>query len=106
MSLAVVSKEDVEELLTYAQCIEAVHQSFVALAENQVEQPLRSVISYPPTEGASQPTLFLTMPSAIPAQAEMVLKVLSITPGNALIGVRALYSAHCTSTRALRAMPR
>jgi ornithine cyclodeaminase len=85
MTMLVLDHAQVEELLTMPECIELMEQTLVALAREELYQPLRSVVRPPDGEG------FMGL---MPAHAgggspAFGLKVVCIFPGNPARGLDA-----------------
>ena len=81
--LLVLSEHDVEQLLTYPECIEAMAEALAALARGEVHNPLRSVLR---PEGASG---FLGLMPAYRGGAKpaYALKEICLFPGNPARGL-------------------
>lgn len=81
--LLVLSEHDVEQLLTYPECIEAMAEALAALARGEVHNPLRSVVR---PEGASG---FLGLMPAYRGGAKpaYALKEICLFPGNPARGL-------------------
>src|SRR5438067_3621204 len=83
MNLLILSEHDVERLLTYPECIEAMAEALAALARGEVHNPLRSVVR---PEGASG---FLGLMPAYRGgeKPAFALKEICLFPGNPARGL-------------------
>ena len=72
-----ISQADVPRLLPVRECIDAMHEVFVALASQQAILPLRTVIPLPEQQGA-----FASMPAVLPVQGALGVKVITVFPAN------------------------
>jgi ornithine cyclodeaminase/alanine dehydrogenase-like protein (mu-crystallin family) len=85
MSTLVLDQAQVEELLTMPACIELMEETLVALARDELYQPLRSVVRPPGAEG-----FMGLMPAHRGGEAAAFgLKVVCIFPGNPARGLDA-----------------
>jgi ornithine cyclodeaminase/alanine dehydrogenase-like protein (mu-crystallin family) len=85
MSTLVLDQAQVEELLTMPACIELMEETLVALARDELYQPLRSVVRPPGAEG-----FMGLMPGHRGGEAAAFgLKVVCIFPGNPARGLDA-----------------
>ena len=82
MSVTVLNHHEVEQLLPMQECIEVMEQAFVALAREEIEQPLRTIFRPAGVKGvmAMMPTF---RGGAVPLFG---LKAICVFPGNAAIG--------------------
>ena len=83
MNLLVLSEHDVEELLTFPECIEVMADALISLARGEVHNPLRSIVR---AEGASG---FLGLMPAYRGgeKAAYGLKEICLFPGNPARGL-------------------
>jgi len=82
MSILVLNNADVMELLPMNECISVMREALISLAQGNVFQPLRTVITPPKATG-----LLGLMPSFISAERPALgLKVISVFPGNSATG--------------------
>jgi len=82
-----ISRQDVEAVLSMDACIAAVETAFAELTRGNADMPQRSVISVPEHEG-----LFLGMPAHIGGDDEVLgLKVVTVYPGNPAKGLPTIY---------------
>jgi ornithine cyclodeaminase/alanine dehydrogenase len=73
-----LSRRDVESVLTMEECLTAVEKAFVALARGEADMPQRAVIRIPEHKG-----LFLGMPAHIGGEVGALgLKVVTVYPEN------------------------
>ena len=85
MSTLVLDQSQVEELLTMPECIELMEETLVALAREELYQPLRSVVRPPAADG-----FMGLMPAHRGGDAPAFgLKVVCIFPGNPARGLDA-----------------
>ena len=103
MSVLVLGEEEVRQLLTMDECIEAMDEVLQALARGELYQPLRSV-----ARPADTDTLIGLMPSRRGGERPLwALKEIVIAPGNPARGLDAHQGAvllHDGETGELRAM--
>ncbi len=83
MNLLVLSEHDVEELLTFPECVEVMAEALTSLARGEVHNPLRSIVR---PEGASG---FLGLMPAYRggARPAYALKEICLFPGNPARGL-------------------
>jgi ornithine cyclodeaminase/alanine dehydrogenase-like protein (mu-crystallin family) len=92
MKLLVLGAADVNDLLTYGECADAMRTALVAFARGEVHQPLRTIIRPPGAAG-----MVGLMPTYAPASAHGVaapagfygLKAIYVTPDNPAAGLDA-----------------
>ena len=72
-----ISQADVPRLLPMQECIDAMHDVFIALATQRAILPLRTVIPLPDQKGA-----FACMPAVLQTQSAMGVKVITVFPAN------------------------
>ena len=77
MEVLVVSQREVPALLPMAECMDAMAQALAALARGEAIMPLRTVVWMPDRTGA-----MASMPSIIPSERTMAIKVITVFPGN------------------------
>ena len=82
-----ISRQDVDTVLTMDACLAAVETAFAELARGHADMPQRSVIRVPEHGG-----LFLGMPAHIGGDEEVLgLKVVTVYPGNPAKGLPTIY---------------
>jgi alanine dehydrogenase len=83
MSVLFLNREDVETLLPFGECIEAMAGALAALARGEAFQPLRAAHWLPDRRG-----LLVAMPGGLFAGGDDIvgIKVLTVFPGNAAHG--------------------
>jgi ornithine cyclodeaminase len=82
MNLLILSQADVERLLPMNECIPVMEEAFVALAQGEIEQPLRTIFRPPTISG-----VMAMMPSFRTGDRPLFgLKAICVFPRNAAIG--------------------
>lgn len=82
MKVLTLSHSEVEQLLPMHECINAMQDAFVALAREEVDQPLRTIFRPPNVKG-----VMAMMPSFRGGERPLFgLKAICVFPGNADIG--------------------
>src|SRR5215471_14453848 len=82
MSVVILNEHDVNELLPMSECIDVMERAFIALAHDEVEQPLRTIFKPPQVKG-----VMALMPTFRGGEAPLFgLKAICVFPGNAAIG--------------------
>jgi ornithine cyclodeaminase/alanine dehydrogenase-like protein (mu-crystallin family) len=78
MQVLIVNQREVPELLPMTECIDVVSYALAALARGDALMPLRGMARLPDRDG-----LLTWMPSLLPGEGVMGIKVISVFPGNA-----------------------
>lgn len=82
-----ISRQDVDSVLTMDACLAAVETAFAELARGNADMPQRAVIRVPEHGG-----VFLGMPAHIGGDEEVLgLKVVTVYPGNPAKGLPTIY---------------
>ena len=82
MKILVLNQPDVERLLPMGECINVMEQTFIALARNEVDQPLRTIFKPSSVKG-----VMALMPSFRGGAKPLFgLKAICVFPGNAAVG--------------------
>lgn len=82
MGVLIFNEEDVQQLLPMNECIDVMERAFVALAEGEIEQPLRTIFRPPHVKG-----VMALMPTFRGGDSPLFgLKAICVFPGNAAIG--------------------
>lgn len=82
MKLLILNHAEVEQLLPMNECIDVMHDAFVALARGEFEQPLRTIVRPAEVKG-----VIAMMPSYRGGKNPVFgLKAICVFPGNAAIG--------------------
>ncbi len=82
MKLLVLNNREIEQLLPMAECIDVMQDAFIALARDEVEQPLRTIFRPPNVKG-----VMAMMPTFRGGERPLFgLKAICVFPGNAAIG--------------------
>jgi ornithine cyclodeaminase len=76
-----ISRDEILALLPVDSCIAAMEQTFTALANGQVVQPLRTAIHLPDGSGS-----LYTMPAFTADPPALAVKMITIFPGNRALG--------------------
>src|SRR6266540_4258673 len=77
MEVLIVNQREVPELLPMAECIDVMADALAALTRGDSVMPLRGMAWLPDQGG-----LLAWMPSLLPAEGVMGIKVISVFPGN------------------------
>lgn len=77
MAIRILNQSDVTRLLPMAECIEAMAAALRALAQGQVQLPLRTVLRLPEPRG-----FFGVMPAELLDPHALGAKIISVFPGN------------------------
>jgi alanine dehydrogenase len=77
MEVLIVNQREVPELLPMAECIDVMAEALAALTRGDSVMPLRGMARLPDQGG-----LLAWMPSLLPADGVMGIKVISVFPGN------------------------
>src|SRR5258705_12679668 len=81
MKILVLNHTEVERLLPMADCVDVMERAFVALARNEVDQPLRTIFKPSSAKG-----VMALMPSFRGGDKPLFgLKAICVFPGNANI---------------------
>ncbi len=78
MDVLVLGAKQVARLLPMSECVDVMHDTFVALARGEAMQPLRSIAWFPDRRGALG-----LMPGALQNPDVAGVKIVSVFPGNA-----------------------
>ena len=82
MKLLILNHREVEELLPMKECIDVMAEAFMALAQGEFDQPLRTIVKPTGVKG-----VLAMMPSYRGGERPMFgLKAICVFPGNAAIG--------------------
>lgn len=82
MNILILNHDEVERLLTIAECIRLMHWALISLADGLAHQPLRSLVRPPDASG-----MMGLMPAYVSgARASFGLKAICIFPGNTARG--------------------
>src|SRR5215471_4511152 len=85
MSITILNHQDVEQLLPMNECINAMEQAFVDLAQEEIEQPLRTIFRPADVRG-----VMAMMPTFRGGTTPLFgLKAICVFPGNAALGIDA-----------------
>ncbi len=87
MNLLLLTRDDVRQAVSMAQAIEAVKGAFAQLSAGHAQVPLRTQLSVSKHEGV---TLF--MPAYLPETDSLAVKVVSVFPNNARIGLPTIHA--------------
>lgn len=82
MKTLILNQAEVEQLLPMRECIEVMHDAFVALARGETEQPLRTIFRPPEVRGV----LAMMPVYQGGARPMFALKAICVFPDNAVIG--------------------
>jgi len=80
--MLLLNQQDIQSVFTMADAIEADKRAFRFLSENQCDIPLRTNINIPKYGGQA-----LFMPGYVPGMDAVGVKIVSVFPGNAALGL-------------------
>ena len=85
MQMRILSAADVRAAVDMPEAIRAMREAFIALSDGVAEAPLRVALE---TEGG----VSLFMPASMPARGAAGVKIVSVNPGNADLGIPAIHA--------------